>query len=58
MKDCWKEHRPTLEGVLNALQEELDFEQSHQLDRQELQLLKTLGNGCYSEVSMGRFMER
>jgi serine/threonine protein kinase len=59
MKDCWNDesgYRPTfqaLEGILNSLQEEMDFQQSHQLDRQDIQLVKTLGNGRFSEVWEG-----
>ena len=59
MKDCWNYDsgdRPTfqaLEGILKSLQEELDFQQSHQIDRQELQFVKTLGNGRFSEVWEG-----
>ena len=64
MKDCWKEYpedRPTfqtIEGMLNALQEEIDFEQSHQLDRQELQLVQMLGNGRFSEVWEGLWKDK
>jgi serine/threonine protein kinase len=59
MKKCWNDEsgdRPTfqaLEGILKSLQEEIDFQQSQQIDFQEIQLVKTLGNGRFSEVWEG-----
>ena len=56
MLNCWKEYpdgRPTFQALLDtltSLQKEVEFEQSHQLDRQELQLVKALGTGHYGEV--------
>ena len=64
MKDCWKEYpeeRPTfqaLEGILNSLREEINFEESYQLDHRELQLVKPLGNGRFGEVWEGLWKGR